>query len=109
MTTGTRPFRFAALTSLALILPFVVIQALVGGVGREGVPGVAVLFGLLWLLPTLSIGSSLRMLRPPPGSGRMTPRTRLLLSAAIILAAAAVWGTLLADQLPCFLGVPNCD
>ena len=106
-TTRSHPFRFAALTSLALILPFLILQFRTG-VSRSGALGVAVPFGRLWLLPTLSIGSSLRILRPPAGMGGRAA-TRLLFSVAIVLGAALLWGSLLADQLPCFLGVPNCD
>ena len=107
MTTGTHPFRFAALTSFALILPFAILQLRSGAMGREGAASVVALFGLLWLLPTLSIGTSLRLLRSPSGAGRIA-RGRLLLGVAIVLAAALIWASLLADQFPCILGVPNC-
>jgi len=107
MTTGTHPFRFAALTSFALILPFAILQLRSGALGRDGAAGVLALFSLLWLLPTLSIGTSLRLLRSPSGAGRVA-RGRLLLGVAIVLAAALIWASLLADQFPCILGVPNC-
>jgi hypothetical protein len=107
MTIGSHPFRFAALTSLALILPFLILEARHGLPGRGGALGVVLLFGLLWLLPTLSIGSSLRLMRRTDGAARN--RGRILLAAAIVLAAALVWGTILADQLGCFLGAANCD
>ena len=108
MTTGTHPFRFAALASVALILPFAILQLRNGSVSRGGVVGVVALFGLLWLLPTLSIGTSLRLLRSPSGAGRIA-RGRLLLGVVIVVAAALLWSSLLADQFPCFLGAPNCD
>ena len=108
MTTGTNPFRFAALTSFALILPFAILQLRSGAMGREGAASVVALFGLLWLLPTLSIGTSLRLLRSPSGAGRIA-RGRLMLGIVIVLVAALLWASLLADQFPCFLGVPNCD
>ena len=43
MTTGTHPFRFAALASVALILPFAILQLRNGSVSRGGVAGVAAL------------------------------------------------------------------
>ncbi|MGE5927493.1 MAG: hypothetical protein ACM357_09070 [Gemmatimonadota bacterium] len=108
MTTGAHPYRFAALTGLALTLPFVILQIRSGGVSRSGVMGVAALFALLWLLPTVSISSSFRILRPPSGvQGRSIGR--VILAAVIVLAAAWIWGSLLVDQLPCFIGTPNCD
>lgn len=33
----------------------------------------------------------------------------LALSAAALLAIAWLWGSLILDQMPCFLGVPDCD
>ena len=108
MTTGTHPFRFAALTSFALILPFAILQLNQNMKCGALTFAVVALFGLLWLLPTLSIGTSLRLLRSSSSAGRIA-RGRLLLGAAIVLAAALVWASLLADQFPCILGVPNCD
>ena len=108
MKTAAHPFRFAALAGLALILPFAIMQVINVGVRRDDAPDLIVLFGLLWLLPALSIASGLRMLRPPPGSDT-SPRSRIVIAAVISIAATALWGGLLADQMPCFLGVPNCD
>lgn len=108
MKTAAHPFRFAALAGLALILPFAVMQVINVGVRRDDAADLVVLFGLLWLLPALSIASGLRMLRPPPGSDTSL-RSRILIAAVITIAATALWGGLLADQMPCFLGVPNCD
>jgi hypothetical protein len=108
MTTGAHPYRFAALASLALILPFAILEIRSGGVNRGGVIGVAALFALLWLLPTVSISSSFRLLRGPAGVNGLA-FGRMLLAAAIVLTAAWLWGSLLVDQFPCFIGAPNCD
>jgi hypothetical protein len=108
MKTAAHPFRFAALAGLALILPFAIMQVINVGVRRDDAPDLIVLFGLLWLLPALSIASGLRMLRPPAGSDT-SRRSRIVIAAVISIAATALWGGLLADQMPCFLGVPNCD
>jgi hypothetical protein len=108
MTTGAHPYRFAALAGLALILPFAILQIRSGGVSRNGIVGVTALFALLWLLPTVSISSSFRLLHRPAGA-TSRPRGRVLLAASIVLVAAWLWGSLLVDQLPCFIGAPNCD
>ena len=108
MTTGTHPYRFAALTSLALVLPFAILQIRSGSGSRGGMLGAALLFGILWFLPTVSIGSSLSMLRRPAGIG-LSPRTRLLLSAVLVLGAAVIWGSLLAGHVPCVIGLASCD
>jgi hypothetical protein len=34
---------------------------------------------------------------------------KLFLSVALVLVLALTWGSLVADQMPCFVGVPNCD
>jgi hypothetical protein len=33
----------------------------------------------------------------------------VLLAVAILVLIAMTWGALLVDQIPCFMGVPNCD
>jgi hypothetical protein len=33
----------------------------------------------------------------------------LLLRVAFLALIAWMWGGILIDQMPCFLGVPNCD
>lgn len=107
MTTGAHPYRFAALAGLALILPFAILEIRSGGASRSGILGVAALLALLWLLPTVSISSSFRLLRRPAGvEGR--PVGRVLLAAVIVLVAAWLWGSLLVAQFPCFIGTPNC-
>ena len=108
MTTGAHPYRFAALAGLALILPFAILQIRSGGVSRDGVVGVTALIALLWLLPTVSISTSFRLLRRPAGANRRS-LARVVLAAVIVLSAAWLWGSLLVDQFPCFIGVPNCD
>jgi hypothetical protein len=32
-----------------------------------------------------------------------------LLSAAALIIIAWLWGSVILDQMPCFLGVPKCD
>jgi len=37
------------------------------------------------------------------------PVLPILAGTVFLLAIGIFWGGLVADQMPCFLGVPNCD
>jgi hypothetical protein len=68
------------------------------------------LFVFLWLL-ALSV---VLLLRPlgyglRAGNGTMANRLRLLARVALAILIAGLWVAVVLDQMPCFLGVPNCD
>ena len=72
--------------------------------------GLTVLFGLLWLLPTVFMAILLPMVRNVrAGTVTLANPVFLVLRVVSLLILAWVWGALMIDQLPCFLGVPNCD
>ena len=98
-------FRSATLVSLMLVLPFAILESLHTTLTRQNAPGLAVLFALLWLLPLGFVLGTMFLVR----NVRTAHPGKLLLGAAFVLVLAAMWGGLLLDQLPCFLGVPNCD
>jgi len=100
----------AALVGLIVVLPCVVLEALNNTLSVRNALDVIVLFGLLWLLPaafTLTLISSMRALRE--GGGFLAHPFSLLLRVAFLASTALVWGGILIDQVPCLLGVPNCD
>ena len=100
----------AALVGLALVLPFAILEALNQTITKQTAPGLSTLFGLLWLLPTAFIfilAPTARNLRA--GHGLMANPINFLLRVALLALIAVVWGGLLIDQMPCFMGVPNCD
>lgn len=107
MTTSLRP---AAIISLILILPFAILEFIYNSVNRQNIASLALLFGLLWLLPTafiailMPIVSNIRT-----GNSVLANPLRLVLSIALLLFIAVIWGSVLLDQLPCFVGVPKCD
>jgi hypothetical protein len=96
----------SAIVGAAVVLPFVLLElAHRGGDGDFPIP----LFGLMWLLSTtvtLILTSLVRSVRA---------RQNAVASPAVLLRAAClipfVWFLVLLviDQMPCFLGVPNCD
>jgi hypothetical protein len=94
--------RAAAIAAL-LVLPFAFLQARNGALTSGNAAGLTVLFTLLWLLPAAAVFLGTRVVRgamPLPGR---------LAATAFILALVMIWMAIVVDQMPCFLGVPNCD
>jgi quinol-cytochrome oxidoreductase complex cytochrome b subunit len=102
--------RTAALGSFILVLPLAILESASTTLTRENAPGLIFLFALLWLLPAMvilvlmPIAHSVRARKPLAANP-----VKLFLSVAVVLVLALTWGSLVADQMPCFLGVPNCD
>ena len=92
--------------STALILPFAVLELVNNRAARSDFP--VALFGFMWLnalaLTTLIVSIS-RTLQSPGRHYTVSLAVRAL--TAIALAWMGVAG--IVDQMPCFLGVPNCD
>src|SRR5688500_12560634 len=100
----------AALISFLLVLPFAILEALNNTINRQNTLGLVVLFGLLWLLPVVFILILVPTVRKvPAGNGGTANSLGLLLRVALLVAVAMMWGGILIDQMPCFLGAPNCD
>ncbi|HVF40372.1 MAG TPA: hypothetical protein VM939_10760 [Gemmatimonadaceae bacterium] len=72
----------------------------------EGFP--VALFTGLWLLGLTFVALLMSLVRRRPAQGDALTMGLLLRRFGLIL-VAALWVTLVADQMPCFLGVPNCD
>jgi hypothetical protein len=100
----------AALISFILVLPFAILESLNQTITRQNAPGLILLFGLLWLLPMAFIVTLMPIVRTVrAGNGILASPMNLLFRVAFLALVATMWGGLLLDQLPCFLGVPNCD
>lgn len=98
----------AALISFILLLPFMILESVNRRNLHESFP--VALFGFLWLLPVTFIVILVPMVRAVrTGQGVMANPINLLFRVTFLALIAAVWGWGLIDQLPCFLGVPNCD
>ena len=102
-----RAYRAPVVISSLLVLPLMILE----WINLDLYSGFPVaLFAVLWILPlvfTLSVAPIARGMRSERGAAR-SPATLL---ARLVLAAVAawMWVALVRDQLPCFLGVPNCD
>lgn len=110
MRAITADLRSAALTSFILVLPFAILESLNQTITGQNAPGLIVLFGLLWLLPIAFVVILMPMVRNlRAGHGLTANPVNLLLRAALLALIAMMWGGLLIDQIPCFMGAPNCD
>lgn len=102
--------RAAALISLILVMPFAILESLNQTITRQNATGLLVLFGLLWLLPAVCIIIFMPLARSlRAGRSLMANPINLLLRVALSALIIALWAGLLIDQMPCFMGAPNCD
>lgn len=92
-----------ALISLLLTLPFILLELVNRRTFNEGFP--FPLFGILWLLPTVFI----LILIPAIKNFRAGNKLIFSLQTGLLLIIAFLWLAIIQDQLPCFLGIPNCD
>ena len=105
----TADLRWSALLGLLIVLPFAGLEYTVAGSSTADASLYA-LFGVLWVLATaflVTLGGIVRKLRT--GGSAWTHPFKLLVAFSFLLAAGFVWWGIVLDQLPCFLGVPNCD
>lgn len=110
MKTITADLRRAAIISFILVLPFAILESLNNTITRQNAPSLIVLFGLLWLLLMAFIVILVPIVRTVrAGNSVMASPINLLFRVAFLALIAMMWGGILIDQLPCFVGVPNCD
>ena len=91
------------LLGLAIVLPFIVLEV----VNRTTFAFPFVLFGVMWLLAA-GFFAGLFVLVREVRAGGARPAV-LLLRATVLIPVVWFWIGLVLDQMPCFLGVPNCD
>jgi hypothetical protein len=97
-------FRTSAIISSILVLPFIVLELRNGG----GFP--VTLFLVMWILPlsfVLLFAPLVHKLRA--GNRSVAGLLWLLPRVALMTLIAFMWVGIVVDQMPCFLGVPNCD
>lgn len=101
-----------ALISFGLVLPFMILEL----INRRNLPGGLLggfpvpLFGLMWLLSFMFILTLMPIVRSlRAGNRNLTNRLTLLRGVLLLTVIAWIWVGLVIDQMPCFLGVQNCD
>ncbi|HYP01156.1 MAG TPA: hypothetical protein VER76_13270 [Pyrinomonadaceae bacterium] len=106
---GANP-KAAAVISFFLVLPFALLDLLFNPSRRQNLLDPVVLFGLLWLLPMVFIFLLAPVVRSVrAGNNILANPVTLLFRVAFLVVIAWLWGVAIIDQLPCFVGVPNCD
>ena len=116
MKTMLAPPRLAAVISFMLCLPFVILELVVNPRTKahpftlNHLTSLTLLFGLMWLLPTVFITVLVPIVRTIRAGNTIRAHPSFLVLRVVVLVIVAwAWGGLVLDQLPCFLGVPNCD
>lgn len=107
MQTFLTNLRLPALISFLLVLPFMIMEVVNQRSFNEGFP--IPLFVIMWLLPVIFILILIPVVRNLRRTGNSLGPIKLLLSVTFLVLIAIVWTGALIDQIPCFLGVPNCD
>ncbi len=93
---------------LLCVLPFAVMEIV--NLGRIPDPFPYAIFLYLWLMFALFLICLFALVRL--AKSRVSKQERLpalLLNALVLLFSVMTIVYLLADQMPCFLGMPNCD
>lgn len=113
-----------AIVSLILALPMAVFYLMVilkvepfssvlpADSNRPPVPDAIDITGIIamLLLPVAFIVNLVPIVRNiRSGKSLVATPVNLVLAVALLVLIAATWGALLVDQVPCFMGVPNCD
>ena len=100
--------RTPVIISTILVLPFMMLEWVNRRDFHEGFP--VPLFVVLWLLPLAFMLILTPIVRDVRAGKKITDNPLgLLLRAAFLILIAWLWVGIILDQMPCFLGVPNCD
>jgi hypothetical protein len=113
--TGGKPFKgtastlgIASVVGFLLVLPFILLELRYGQGSYSSFP--FPLFGILWLLPTLLAAAIAPLVQAVRLRGSLgADPFALVMRIAFIVLIGTFWIGLVQDQMPCFLGVPNCD
>ncbi len=94
--------------SLFLVLPFIFMEWVNRRHYKEGFP--IPLFIVLWLLPVLFMAVLKPILQTfRAGNGILAQPVHFFFRIISLVLIAWLWTGILLDQMPCFLGVVNCD
>ena len=108
MTNFLAGLKSPAIASAMLVFPLAILEFMYNTVSRQSAPSLLVLFGFLWLLPVAFLAVLSPMVRHAR-SGNESSTAVFFLRLTFLALVTFAWGSLLVDQLPCFLGAPNCD
>ena len=109
--SGLNHFRWPVISSSLLVLPFMILEF----VNRRTFPEFPQsfpipVFAVMWLLAFAFVYILTRMVRGESARAKLVPAGAARLLGIVVLGFIAyAWVGLVLDQMPCFLGVPNCD
>ncbi len=113
---GNRPARIgstfaaAAVISTVLVAPLLFLDLRQHTLTSPRPSDYAALFGLLWVLPVafvmivMPVGRAFRS-----GDTLLRRPSALAVRIVLLVLVAAMWLRVVSDQMPCFMGIPNCD
>ena len=108
MSNVASNLKLSAVAGALLVVPFMILELVNTGSFPKNFP--VVLFAFIWLLSFAFIFTLSPIVRRMwAGSGIMSNPVSLLLRAVLLVPIAWLWISVVIDQMPCFLGVPNCD
>jgi hypothetical protein len=104
-------FGAAALINLILVVPFAFLELRYNTeTSRNLINFPILIFGMLWFLGTVFVITVAPIVRTVwAGDSLLAHPVTLSLRLVLLAFVAWLWGHIIIDQLPCFLGVPNCD
>jgi|SRR5687768_2708319 len=102
-------FGLPAIAGLVLVLPFMVLEYVnTQGFKTLGFP--VALFGAMWLLSFVFVFLLMPTVRDIRSGAGITARpASLVVRAVLMISVGIIWVGLVSDQMPCFMGVTNCD
>lgn len=108
MQTLLTYLRAPAIISLLLVLPLMLLEWVNRRTFNEGFP--FPLFAIMWILPMLFLLTGMPIVRNIRAGNSLLANPIILLIRVVFMAFLLwMWSGILIDQMPCFLGVPNCD
>ena len=100
--------KLPVVVSFILVIPLVILELINQPASVHDFP--FSLFIVLWVLPilfTLILIPIVRNVRE--GTSLATKPLSFIFNILLLLVITFMWFGILTDQMPCFMGVPNCD
>ena len=108
LSSSAGKLKAPSIISSLLVLPFMILESANRQNFGDGFP--IALFVFMWLLALAFVALLLPILRSLPAGNRLMSNPLSLLPRVVLLVLIAwLWVSVVVDQMPCFLGVPNCD
>src|SRR5690554_5203255 len=100
----------AAAVSFLLVLPFTLLESFFRPTAEQSITDSMLLFGILWLFAFAFVAVLLGLIAAVrSGSGVLRNPLAFSFAVLFLIAVGSLWTAVATDQLPCFLGIPNCD